>query len=131
MTQDESLRDAIREFIAALGAYLRQNAADAVNEALTTPIKRAARKAAFLGMGCGLAAMAAVCLALAFFTVLVELFEAKSAAYGITCIVCLLVGALCLWVVFKDGKKRGRHDAGARDQRRPGRALDDSSAETD
>lgn len=131
MAQDESLREEIREFVAALGAYLRQNAAEAVNEALTAPLRRAAKKAAFLGMGCGLALMAAVCLALAFFTVLVELFEAKSAAYGITCIVCLLVGALCLWVVFKDGKKRGRDDAGARDVRGPGGAVDEPPAETD
>lgn len=131
MAQDDSLRDAIRELIAALGAYLRQNAADAVSEALTAPLRRAAKKAAFLGMGCGLAFMAAVCLALAFFTVLLELFEAKSAAYGITCIVCLLVGALCLWVVFKDGKKRGRDDAGTRDKRRPDGAVDEPPAETD
>ena len=104
MQDEQPLGELIREFISSLGAYLKQNAADAVNKVLSQPLKRAAKKVVFLALAFGLTFMAAVFLALAFFNVLLELSLPKSAAYAVTCVICLLVGALCALVI-KDGKK--------------------------
>ena len=130
MPDEQSLGELIREFISTLGAYLKQNAADAVNKALSKPLKRAAKKIVFLGFAFGLAVMAAVCLSLGFFNLLIELLEARSAAYAITCVLCLAVAALCAWVVFKDGKKKaGTKPAG--DDAGPEPPVDSDSEQAD
>ncbi len=105
MDEERPLGELIREFVSTLGAYVRQNAAAAVNEALSRPLKRAAKKVLFLGFALGMSAAAAVMLALAFFNVLTELFGAKSAAYAATFAVCIILAGLCAWAVSRDVRK--------------------------
>lgn len=110
---DRPLGELIRELVATLGEYLKQQAADAVDRALSQPLQRAARKVMLLGLAFGAATMAAIMLALAFFNVLAELFGVKSAAYAVTAVVCIILGGLCAWAVFRDGKPRPKPKPGA------------------
>ena len=104
MPDEQPLGQLIREFIAALGAYLRHNAAQAVDEALAQPLKRAAKKVAILGLAFGLAMMAAIFLGLALFHLSAALLGSEAAAYALACAVCLLIAALCARGVARDGK---------------------------
>jgi hypothetical protein len=101
MAEERPLGDVVREFGGLLGQYIKRNAAEAVREVLLAPLREAARRAVLLGLAVGLGIMAAICLVLAFFNVLAELFGRVSAAWAVTCVLCLVLGALCAWAVRK------------------------------
>jgi hypothetical protein len=108
MAEEQSLGQLVREFVATLGEYLKQNAADAVDKALAAPLKRAAQKVLLLALAAGLALTGAIFLGLSAFNLLEGLLGSKSAAYAAASGICLLLGALCAWVVRDDRKPKPR-----------------------
>jgi hypothetical protein len=118
MAEERPLGDLLRELAGLLGQYVRQNAAEAVREVLLAPLREAARRAVLLGLAVGLGAMAALCLALASFNVLAELFGRVSAAWAVTCILCLALGVLCAWAVRKGAPDVREAAGGAKGTRR-------------
>lgn len=123
MEDTRTLGELLREFVSVLGEYLKQQAADAVDRALSEPLKRAARRVVLLGLAIGFAFAAALMLALAFFNLLVELFGVRSAAYAVAFLVSLIIGALCAWAVGREGGKADGEPK-ARDRGRDKQALD-------
>jgi len=105
MPNKQPLAELVREFTSSIGEYLTDRAAAAVDRILSRPLRRAAKKAALLGLSFGLTFTAAIMLALSFFNMWMDLFGGrKSLAYLATFGVCLVLGVLCAWVVFKDGQ---------------------------
>lgn len=113
VSEEQPLGQLLREFIATLGAYLKQNAADAVHVILAEPLKRAAKKVLLLGLALGLAIMAGVFLALAGFNALYDWLGTKTAAYSVAFGACAIAGALCAWGVMW-GARRSDEDPGDR-----------------
>ncbi|MBP8951802.1 MAG: phage holin family protein [Armatimonadetes bacterium] len=130
MEENRTLGELLREFVAVLGEYLKQNAADAVDRALSEPLKKAARRVMFLGLALGFAFAAALMLALALFHLMVELFGVPSAAYAVSFVLCVLVGVLCARAVGSEKRKRdGKRSEG--NSRGPEQPLDSDPAKAD
>ncbi len=126
MSQEPSLGDLMRDFLAAFADYLRQEGSQAVEEIIMAPLRYTARRAVsivgLLGLALAMTIVAGIFLALAVFHLLLDLTHSVPAAYALAAVVCLLVATLCGRPVHRhtrasqrgagSGGRESRHDVG-------------------